>query len=94
MYNERMQILVSPEQRRTLEVEAEARSMSVAALVREAIDARFDTVDRARRRVAFEELQRIAARGEEVALTPEELNRRIDESHTEEIERGVSDVSR
>lgn len=41
MYNGRMQILISPEQRRCLQDEARASGASVAALVREAIDQRF-----------------------------------------------------
>ena len=90
MYNQRLQIFLTTEQRRTLEVEAQTRSVSVAALIREAIDARFNTGDRSKRRVAFHELQRIAEQSDPTLLSPEELNRLIDESHTEEIERGVS----
>lgn len=37
MYSERLQILVSPDQRRQLEAEARRRSISVAAVIREAV---------------------------------------------------------
>lgn len=49
MLKERLQILVSVEQRRRLEAEAARRRTSVAALVREAVDARYGTVSRAER---------------------------------------------
>ncbi len=46
MYTERLQILVTPEQRRKLESEAEHRGESVGSLVRKAVDAAYDPVDR------------------------------------------------
>lgn len=70
MFNERMQILLSPEQRRRLEAESARRHTSVAALVGEAIDARFEPVDRAQRRAAYEELARMAARSSAPSITP------------------------
>src|ERR1700736_293743 len=44
MLNERLQILIRPDQRRRLEAEARRRGTSVAALVREAVDSRFGPV--------------------------------------------------
>lgn len=38
MFSERLQILVSLEQRRRLEIEAKARGTSVSAVIRDAID--------------------------------------------------------
>jgi hypothetical protein len=89
MYSERLQILVTTEQRRTLESEARRRGASVGALVREAIDARFDTVDSVRRRAAFEELRRIGDRNRGIDLGVEELEALVNDSHTDEIMRGV-----
>lgn len=74
MYTERMQILLSPEQRRKLESEARARGASVAALVREAIDARFSAVTSEERRRA---LERMRARNAEY-VPPDELESLID----------------
>jgi len=88
MHKERLQILVTMEQRRTLEAEAARRGASIGALVREAIDVRFDTVDRERRRAAFEELKRIGERNRGLSLGIDELEALIEASHTEEIMRG------
>lgn len=94
MLNERLQILVTAEQRRTLEAEAGRRGASVGALVREAIDARFDTVDRERRRAAFEELQRIGGRNRGLVVPLDELEELIEQSRTDEIGRGAPDALR
>lgn len=85
MYDERLQILLTREQRRRLEAEAERRSASVASLVREAIDARFQPVGREARLAAFAELRRIGAAYTGPTCAPEELERQLDESHTAEI---------
>jgi predicted transcriptional regulator len=76
MFSERLQILISPEQRRALEAEAERREASVASVIREAIDLRLGTVDRAARLRAVEELSAMNAGP---FLTPEELNRIVAE---------------
>ena len=57
MFSERLQILLSPAQRRRLEAEARRRKMSVAALVREAIDARVEAVPPDRRATALQRLR-------------------------------------
>jgi len=49
MLSERLQILLDPERRRRLEAEAAARGSSVAALIREAIDAIFPATSDERR---------------------------------------------
>lgn len=71
MLNARLQILISPEQRRRLEAEAARRGTSVAALVREALDARFGATDPEARLRAVEAISRM--RG--TFLPPEELER-------------------
>lgn len=75
MYTQRMQILLSPEQRRRLEAEAKRRGASVGSLVREAIDARFQGFTREERIRAVEEIRKMKGR----FLPPEELNRIVEE---------------
>ncbi|MEX2195307.1 MAG: hypothetical protein WD844_08475 [Thermoleophilaceae bacterium] len=60
---------MSAEQRRRLEAEAARRGTSVAALVREAVDARYGPVSRAERGAAIAEIR--AMRG--TYRSPEEL---------------------
>ena len=74
MLNERLQLLISPEQRRALEAEAERREALVASVIREAIDAHLGIVDRSARMRAVEEIR--AMQGGKF-LTPEELNREV-----------------
>jgi hypothetical protein len=74
MFTERLQLLISPEQRRRLEAEAERRDASIASVIREAIDLRLGTVDRAARLRAVDEIR--AMQGEPF-LTPEELNQEV-----------------
>ena len=74
MLNERLQLLISPEQRRRLEAEARRRDASVASVIREAIDLHLGIVDRSARLAAVEELR--AMEGGQF-LTPEELNREV-----------------
>lgn len=83
MYSERLQLLVSPEQRRRLELEARRRGTSMATVIREAIDTRLGAVTREDRLRAFEEI-RAACRGR--FLTPDEINRIVEEEREEELE--------
>jgi predicted transcriptional regulator len=76
MFRERLQLLISPEQRRRLEAEARQRDASVASVIREAIDRHLGATDRAARMRAVEE---IAAMRAGPFLTPEELNRIVEE---------------
>jgi hypothetical protein len=71
MFTERLQILVSREQRRRLEAEAERRGTSVAALVGEALDARFGAADPGARLRAVGAIAGMRGR----FLPPEELER-------------------
>jgi hypothetical protein len=83
MLNERLQILIRPDQRRRLEAEARRRGTSVAALVREAVDSRFGPVTRADRIYALEGIA--ALKGE--FLPPDELNRLSERERDEELEK-------
>ncbi len=84
MLSERLQILVTPEQRRRLQSEARERGASVGGLVREAIDARFGGFSREEKVKAVEE---IAAMEGGHFIPPDELNRIFEEEHDEEFER-------
>lgn len=84
MLSERLQILVSPEQRQRLEHEASRRGASVGSVVREAIDARLGTVTRAERMRALEEIRQMNAGP---ALSPEELNEIFGNAAVERFER-------
>jgi hypothetical protein len=60
MLNDRLQILITAEQRRRLESEAHRRGVSIAALIREAIDARYGVVTRTDRLGAVEAIGQLA----------------------------------
>jgi hypothetical protein len=74
MLKERMQILVSADQRRRLEREAQRRGTSVASVIRDAVDAQLGGVTVDDRRAALEGIR--AMRGS--AASPEELNRLVE----------------
>jgi hypothetical protein len=76
MFSERLQILISPEQRRALEAEADRQEASVASVIREAIDLRLGTVDRSERLRALEEIRAMRSGP---FLTPDELNGIVEE---------------
>jgi predicted DNA-binding protein len=82
MFSERLQILVSPEQRRRLEAEAKRRGTSVATLVREAVDARYGSVTRRERQAAVEEIRKM--RG--AFLSPEDIDRISEVEREEELD--------
>ena len=71
MLSERLQILVSREQRRRLEREAKRRGTSVGSLIREAVDARFGAVTTDERLRALDDIRAMHGR----FLPPDELNR-------------------
>jgi hypothetical protein len=79
---ERVQILLTAEQRRRLEHEARQRGSSLAALVRDAVDARYGGLPRDERVAAVESIA--GMRGEFVP--PEELERIVDEERDEAVE--------
>lgn len=71
MLKERMQILITAEQRRRLQAEAKRRGTSVASLIREAVDAQFGAVTPADRLQALEGIREL--RGQ--FLSPDDLDR-------------------
>ena len=75
MLNNRLQILVSSEQRLRLEAEAKRRGSSVATLVREAIDARFSSPTAEDRRGALQAVGAMHGR----YLSPQELETVVDD---------------
>lgn len=90
MYTERLQILVSKEQRRRLEREARRRKSSVASVIRDAVEAELGGTSRQDRLKAVEAISRL--RGVPY-LSPEDLEREIERAHAEEIGRGLSGTS-
>ncbi len=75
MYSERMQLLLTPEQRRRVDTEAKRRGSSAAAVIREAIDAQIQPFSREERRAALERLEAIR-----IPFVPiDQLNAMIDE---------------
>ena len=90
MLSERLQILVTPEQRRRLEVEAKRRGASIASLIREAVDARFGTISRTDRLHAVERIRALSGR----YLPPEELNRIVEQEREEELSARLEDAQR
>lgn len=82
MLSERLQVLVSPEQRRRLEAEARRRGTSVGGLIREAVDARFGAVSRADRLAALAGIEETAGR----FLAPDELDRLVEEERDAQLD--------
>lgn len=74
MFSQRLQILVTPEQRRRLEAEARRRDTSVASLVRDAVDARYASMTREERVAAVSDIAALEGR----FLDPAELNRLVE----------------
>lgn len=66
MFTERLQVLITPDQRRRLEAEADRRQSSVATVVRDAIDATLSGPTREERRRAFEAIA--ARRGRHLSV--------------------------
>ncbi|MGH3133215.1 MAG: antitoxin [Gaiellaceae bacterium] len=75
MLKERLQVLISPDQRRRLEAEAKRRGSSVATLVREAIDAHVGAPTQDDRSAAVSAIEEMGGR----YLSPDELEALVDE---------------
>ena len=71
MLDQRMQILVSADQRSRLEQEAQRRATSVASVIRDAVDAQLGAIDVDDRRAALDAI--LAMRGR--FASPDELDR-------------------
>jgi len=78
MFSERLQILVSPEQRKRWEVEAKRRGTSVARLIRDAVDRDVGSLDRGDRAHAVDAIRAMRGR----FLPPDELDRLVEEERT------------
>ena len=78
MFSERLQILISPEQRRRLETEARRRGTSVAALIREAVDLHLGPPARGERQRAIAGIRMMHGR----PLSPEELEGLVEQDRT------------
>jgi len=78
MFSERLQILISPDQRRRLEAEAARRGMSVGALIREAVDVHLGPVARRARTDAMDGIRSLHGR----FLTPAELEALVRQERT------------
>ncbi len=92
MLTVRLQVLVSPAQKRRLEAEAHSRGESIGELVREAIDARYGRMPSRRERMAaVERLRRapLAAR----SLTPEQIDRAQEQEIEDEYPKLSTDRS-
>jgi hypothetical protein len=85
MAMERMQILVTQEQRRRLKQAAAGRGTSVTELVRQAIDAELAAVSPARER-KLRALAELRAMPPVEFIAPEELRELIDQQFDEEID--------
>lgn len=81
MYSERIQILVSPEQRRRWKSEARRQQTSIAGLVRESVDARFGSVTRDARLQAVAEIRKMSGQ----FVSPEDINRIVGEEREQNI---------
>ena len=75
MYSERLQILVTPEQRKRWELEARRRDTSVAGLIRDSVDREMGSVDGLDRASAVDAIRAMRGR----FLTPDELDRLVEE---------------
>jgi ribosome maturation protein Sdo1 len=79
MLKERLQVMVSSDQRQRLEEEARRRAVSVAAIVREAIDRQVGVPSRDERLLALEGIRRLQGR----YLAPHELEAIVDEERAD-----------
>jgi hypothetical protein len=85
MFSQRLQILISKEQRRRLEAEARRRQASVASVIRDAVDAELGKGSREDRLQAVAAIAKIKG---VPYLPPDELRKAIDEARAESIDRG------
>ncbi len=90
MLKERMQILVSTDQRRRLEREAQRRGTSVASVIRDAVDAQLGAITVEDRRAALDDI--LGMRGR--FASPDELNRIAASEHDEQVGQLVRAVER
>jgi hypothetical protein len=82
MLNQRMQLLISADQRRRLEQEARRRATSVASVIRDAVDAQLGGITAEDRRAALDEILAMSGR----FASPDELNRIAASEHDDQLE--------
>ncbi|HEX7290976.1 MAG TPA: hypothetical protein VF250_07600 [Conexibacter sp.] len=82
MLTERLQILVTTDQRRRLEQEAKRRGSSVGGVIRDAVDAQLGRSTAEDRHAALDDI--LAMRGRFVS--PDELNRIAASEHEEQLD--------
>lgn len=75
MFSERLQILISPKQRKRWENEAKRRGTSVAGLIREAVDRDLGSLEHGDRPQAFEAIRSLHGR----FLPPDQLEDLVEE---------------
>lgn len=90
MLKERMQILISSEQRRRLEQEARRRGTSVASVIRDAVDAQLGGATAEDRRAAVARIGALRGR----SVSPEELNRIVEEEREAEADKLLKHLRR
>jgi hypothetical protein len=90
MLDQRLQILVTSDQRRRLEHEARRRGTSVGRVVRDAVDAQLGGVTQEERRAALEEIRAMRGR----YLPPEEINRIVAEEREEDLDEMLRQLKR
>jgi hypothetical protein len=90
MLKERLQILISTDQRRRLEREAQRRGTSVASVIRDAVDAQLGGVTVEDRRAAVDRIGALRGR----PLPPEELNRIVEEEREAEADKLLGHLRR
>lgn len=89
MLTERLQILVTADQRRRLEHEARRRGTSVGRVVRDSVDAQLGRRSVEERQAAVERIAALSAR----FATPEELNRIVEEEREQQLDEIARHIS-
>lgn len=79
MYSERLQVLLSTEQRRLLDEESRRTGLSAAALIRDAIEARYGAAGAPERRAAVARMRQRTAPAPQPAELRDMLAERFDD---------------
>lgn len=80
MFNQRLQILISREQRLRLEEEARRSGGSVASVIRAAVDDRYGVIGEARRAAAVQRIAGMSGPAPSIAEIEAELAGRFDDA--------------
>jgi len=90
MLKERLQILVTRDQRRRLEREAQRRGTSVAGVIRDAVDAQLGEITVEDRRAALDDILTMRGR----SVSPDELDRIAEGERDEQLDQIARRVKR